>query len=410
MPRLPGIDKSTFTVPGPNGSRLRRVSDSWRFRFSFRGRYYQAAGFPSQAAAAKARDERMAEVRGGTEADWRLASLDGARFMRAAQAVDWTKNQRLHFEGAWKRLYRFFRPTDLLHEIKSTRILQYVGYAQEQGNSRNTTTNDLAQLRAAMTVAHDERLLPYLPKFPKKKKEPRQQTIAPVQLEQILAVLPECFHLYYEAAAATGWRARSELRTRKWEHVDWGPDVWTCCHARVTADTCACGAGRPGWLELDAASSKTKRARAFPLTRKLREILTRARLRCDAVQLRSRKIVAHVFVQDDGRPIGKTSGAWRTAMRKLNIPDLKPGGKPWSGAMVPHDLRRTWIRQQRSAGMDREVRKQLAGHVTDDVHDDYLGTAPDREGLRAAARRMDQQAAEEMPDNVFQLDLFRRRG
>lgn len=409
MPKLPGIDRVAYTVPGPNGTRLRRKSENWRYRFIVRGETYSKAGFKSQAKAVAARDARKAEVSGGQVEDWRLATLDGARLMRMAQTVDWSENTRLHVVGCWKRLFRFFRPTDFLHEIRSMRIRQYVGFAEEQGNSRNTTNNDLVQLKAAMLLAHDERLLPYVPKFPRAKKQPRQQTIATVQLEQVLAAMAPHWRLYYEAAAATGWRASSEIRTRKWVHVDWGPEVWTCCHMRVSADTCACGAGRPGWLELDAASSKTKRARSFPMTVKLRSILLRARMRADAVQLKAGKIVAHVFVRDDGRPLPEPADAWRAAMKALGVADLKPGGKPWSGAMVPHDLRRSWIRQQRSAGMASEDRRALVGHVTTEVHEGYLSAAPDREALRQAALEMDRQQAEAMPDNVVQLSLWRSR-
>lgn len=408
MARVPGIYRPTFTSPGPDGTRVRGTSARWGYRFEHRGRTYQEAGFATQADAVAARDRRRVEVGAGQTADWRKLTLDACRIMREARMIDAPKTTRANFAGSWKRLFRYFAPGDLAHEVDDTRILRFVAFARGQGGAHNTITFDLVQLRAALQLAHRKRLLPFMPEFPRIEWKAREQTIAPVQLEQILAKMPAHWRLYFEAAQALGWRAASEVRTRKWEHVDWGPDSWTCCGRALVADVCGCGAGRPGWLELEAEASKTRKPRLFPMTRVLREILTRARLRCDEVQRRTGKILPWIFVRDDGRQVGDAGFAWRSALKQLGVGPLNASGKPWSGAMVPHDIRRSWIRRQKRAGLEKERRKALVGHATDAAHRTYEAKGPDLDELRAAALELDRQAGESAADNVVQLALFRR--
>jgi hypothetical protein len=405
--KIPGVFHPTWTEPGPGGSRVRRTSAKWAYRFEHRGRLYQAADFETQAAASRARDARRAEVQAGLTDDWRKLTLDQCRLARLDRGLDWAKTTQANFRGAWLRLFRHFAPSDPAHEVDAGRILRYQRFARERGDAKNTVTLDLVQLRAALRLGHEELGLPRVPKFPKVEWQAREQTIAPVQLDQILAKMPAWWRLYFETAQELGWRAASEVRTRQWSHVDWGPDVWTCCAGKLSADACACGAGRPGWLQLEAEASKTRKPRLFPMTRKLREILTRARMRCDEVQRRAGKILPWIFVRDDGGQVGDAGPDWRAALELLGVAPLSSTGKPWSSAMVPHDIRRSWIRRQKRAGLERDARKRLVGHSTDAAHQHYEAKGPDLDELRAAALEMDRQAGESTADNVVQLSLWR---
>jgi hypothetical protein len=408
MAKQHGVYHPTWTEDGPGGARVRRTSVSWAYRFEYGGRTYQKAGFETATAARDARDIRLGEVRAGQEQDWRKFTVQGLYLTAAARKVTWAPNTQSSFDYSWKRLQAFFLPEHLVATIDDTRILGYVGFAQRLGHTRNTIRLDLGYLRAALELAHGKRLLPWVPTFPRLRYERREQTIAPVQLDQILAVMPERWRLYFEATQELGWRARSEVSSRQWSHVDWGPASWQCCGLQVREDVCACGAGRPGWLELDAASNKTRERRLFPMTRVLRSILTRARLRVDQVQVQTGAIVPWVFCRENGARIGYSAKAWSNALRKLGVEALRPG-RAWGSAMVPHDLKRSAIRRMSSDGVDRQVRMGLVGHASDSAHTIYEQRGADLEAMREAARLLDQRREGGEPaDNVVQLSLFRR--
>lgn len=412
MAKVPsGIFRPWYTEAGPDGKRHKRVSHQWAYRFEMHGRTYQKAGFATASAATEARDQRRTEVRAGQEQDWRKLTLQGIQQMAAARKVQMSGSSRRNFDASWARLYRFFKPEDLVAEIDDTRILEFVGFSQKQGRYQNTIRLDLAHLGRAMRIANSKRLLPFVPEFPTVRYQPRDHTIQPFQLEQILEHMPGYWRLFFEAAQELGWRAHSEIRTRKWTHVDWGPDIWTCC-GPVTADVCSCGAGRPGWLELEAEATKTRARRVYPMTRRLRSILQAARQRWEQVAITARGInVAAIdqwiFVRDDGQQLGSAKDSWASALRKLGVKPIRPEGGGWSSAMVPHDLRRTAIRRMRREGIDKETRKDLVGHATDAVHEAYLGNDLDLEAMRSAAVKLDRERAGPT-ENASQLLLFRR--
>jgi hypothetical protein len=407
--KLHGVFRPWWTEPGPDGTRVRRKSTTWAYRFEHGGRTYQKAGFATAEAAATARDTRRTEVRAGQEQDWRKLTVQGLHLIAAARKVTWAKNTQSSFDYAWKRLQAYFAPGDLVASIDDTRILGFVAFAQREGRTRNTIRLDLGYLRAALELAHGKRLLPWVPEFPRLKYERREQTIAPVQLDQILAAMPERWRLYFEATQELGWRARSEVASRQWSHVDWGPASWQCCGVQTREDACACGAGRPGWLELDAASCKTRERRLFPMTRVLRSILMRARLRVDRVQVETGAIVPWVFCREDGVRLGYSAKAWSAALRRLGVEALRPG-RSWGLAMVPHDLKRSAIRRMSSDGVDRHVRMGLVGHASSSAHTLYEARGADLEAMREAARLLDQRRGSDGGDEkVVQLSLWRGR-
>jgi hypothetical protein len=389
MAKLAGVFHPWYTEESADGTRVRRTSKAWAYRFEYRGRTYQKAGFATAAAAQAARDTRRNEVRAGLETDWRELTLETVQRMASSRRVTWTGNTAANFDSVWKRLFRYFAPAERVASIDDTRILKYVDFAHRAGLRTNTIRADLGYLHSAMVIAHRKRLLPWLPEFPRLKAEPREQTVAPAQLAQLLAQMPEQWHLYFEATEEMGWRARSEVASRQWCHVDWGPERWECCGQTQTADACACGAGRPGWLELDAASNKTRERRLFPMTRVLRDILTRARSRVEECQRRTGGIIPWVFCRDNGERLGSSAKAWKVALAALHVRPIREAGGPWSAAIVPHDIRRSAIRRMHREGVSREVRKGLVGHASDSAHTRYEAKGADLDSMREAAQELD---------------------
>ncbi len=99
--------------------------------------------------------------------------------------------------------------------------------------------------------------------------------------------------------------------------------------------------------------------RAFPLIPELRALLERRRdatRRCERAQGR---IIPWVFHRN-GRPIKSIARAWRTACRNAGVP-----------GRVPHDFRRTAVRNLERAGISRSVAMKMTGHKTESVYRRY---------------------------------------
>ena len=130
------------------------------------------------------------------------------------------------------------------------------------------------------------------------------------QFDLVLAHLPEDLKAVFEAVYPTGWRVKSEILTRRWEHVDF----------------------QSGWLRLEPGETKNGEGRQFPLTPALRAVLQRQRERTVAVEKATHTTIPWVFHRS-GKPIKSFRRAWLTACKRAGVL-----------GRVPHDFRRTAVR------------------------------------------------------------------
>ena len=104
--------------------------------------------------------------------------------------------------------------------------------------------------------------------------------------------------------------------------------------------------------------------------------------------------------------LGKKSGeritgsgfdkAWRRAREKAGLPDR-----------IPHDFRRTAVRNLEQAGIPRSVAMKLTGHKTEAVYRRYAIVSAD--DLRVAARKLDAYtSADTHPSSAIEGDAVRR--
>jgi integrase len=126
---------------------------------------------------------------------------------------------------------------------------------------------------------------------------------------------------------------------------------------------------------LDPGSTKNKDGRVFPLTVDLRALLEEQKARRDEMQ-RAGVICPWVFTYK-GRRFKSYPKAWKSACRKAGLP-----GK------LPHDFRRTAVRNLVRAGIPERVAMQMCGHRTRAVFDRYHIVS--ESDLFDAARRLDQ--------------------
>jgi integrase len=128
-------------------------------------------------------------------------------------------------------------------------------------------------------------------------------------------------------------------------------------------------------VRLEQGTTKNKKSREFPMTAELRALLEAQRAHTDAVQKKRGAIVPHVFHRD-GKPIHYYRRSWITACRQAGVP-----------GHIPHDFRRTAVRNLVRAGIPERVAMQMTGHKTRAVFENYNITSPG--DLDEAARRLD---------------------
>jgi integrase len=184
----------------------------------------------------------------------------------------------------------------------------------------------------------------------------------PEQLAAVLAHLPDNVRPVISFAHLTGWRIVSEVLPLQWRQVDFDA----------------------GEVRLDAGTTKNKKGRVFPLTAELRALLGGRRDERDELK-RAGHITPWVFwrMVAEGRggdkkpqPIISFSKAWHSACRAAGCP-----------GRIPHDLRRTAIRNFVRNGVPERVAMRLTGHQTPSVFARYDIISDD--DLRDAAKRLD---------------------
>lgn len=139
-----------------------------------------------------------------------------------------------------------------------------------------------------------------------------------------------------------------------------------------------------GEVRLDVGSTKNGEGRTFPFTSELRTLL-----QAQQVEQERLKKAGHIFPNVFFREVAEGRGGEKKPRRITSF------GKAWKAACraagcpgrIPHDLRRTAIRNLVRAGVSERVAMKLSGHKTPSVFARYDITSSS--DLQDAARRLD---------------------
>ena len=178
-------------------------------------------------------------------------------------------------------------------------------------------------------------------------------------------------------AYCTGWRVRSEILPLQWKQIDW------------TAGT----------VRLEPGTTKNDEGRmfAFAVLPELADVLRRQWEYTKALQREKGQLIGSVFHRN-GRPIKDYRGAWDKACESAKVV-----------GRIPHDFRRTAVRNLERAGVPRSVAMKLTGHKTESVYRRYaiVSEADLSDGLRRLATLHDRDAkAVEQSRTVTLLSQF----
>jgi integrase len=148
-------------------------------------------------------------------------------------------------------------------------------------------------------------------------------------------------------AYITGWRIASEVLPLQWRHVDF----------------------KSGEIRLDAGTTKNREGRVFKMTDDLRTLLNERQRSTKELERKHGKIIPWVFYrmvakgrggEKEPKPIRAFKKAWQIACVGAGCP-----------GRIPHDLRRTAVRNMVRKGVPERVAMKLTGHKTRSVFERY---------------------------------------
>jgi integrase len=208
------------------------------------------------------------------------------------------------------------------------------------GASNAEINRELAIVKRACRLAVQSGRLLAMPHIPMlDERNIRQGFFERAQFDSVRDRLAAHLQPVVTFAYLTGWRVPSEVLTLEWRNVD----------------------RHRGIVRLEPGTTKNDRGRVFPYA----DVLTELRDVIDdqwkeTQALRSRGIVCPYVFHDSGHPIRYFRKAWKTACKAAGCP-----------GRVPHDFRRTAVRNLVRAGVPEKTAMQLTGHLTRSVFDRY---------------------------------------
>jgi len=221
-----------------------------------------------------------------------------------------------------------------------------------EGASPSTVNRNLSLLRRMVYQAHREDPSVFVPYFPMlDEPEPRQGFLEDDRFVKLFAALPERLRTFILLLYTTGVRS-GEAKKITWEHVDLDAQE----------------------IRLPNKTTKSGKPRILPLVGVLVH-----RLKAE------RKDSGRVFA------IGRFHKAFWSACVKAGL-GKRTKGKENGGwgtyeGLIPHDLRRSALRNMRRRGISTTVAKKISGHLTDSVFERYNITST--EDLHDAANKIE---------------------
>lgn len=223
--------------------------------------------------------------------------------------------------------------------MSTSDVRAFVASRQAAGASNGEINRELTLLKRCFSLAMKAGKLLAKPHIPLLEEDNiRTGFFERQEFEDVREHLPEYLKGVFTFAYLTGWRVPSEILTIEWRQVD----------------------REAGTVRLDPGSTKNRKGREFPFG-SMPELKAVMDARWKATkEVQAKSIVCPYVFHRDGRPIRDYRGAWRTAVEQAGLP-----------GRIPHDFRRTAVRNLVRAGVSEHTAMMLTGHKTRSVFDRY---------------------------------------
>ena len=259
-----------------------------------------------------------------------------------------------------KTFFRKMRATSITTE----RIKTYIVKRQQQGAANGTINRELACLKRMFRLGFQQtpQLVVRVPHIPLLKEHNIRSGF--FEHEDFLALrgaLPDYAQVAASLAYYSGMRM-GEVCSLQWRQVNW----------------------TEGKLYLQAQDTKTNTPRVLYLTGDLYRVLHTWKHRCD-MKWPTCPWICH----RGGIRLQSLKHSWRKACQAVGVgqlvKDATKGCKVWQGK-IPHDFRRTAVRNMVRAGVPEKVAMAISGHKTRSVFDRY--NIVNEKDLEQAARSL----------------------
>jgi integrase len=224
--------------------------------------------------------------------------------------------------------------------VTTADVRRFIEARQKVEASNGEINRELAALKRAYSLAiHGGTLLtkPYIPML--EENNVRQGFFERDQFELVRSLLPKDLQAVVTFAYITGWRTNSEILPLQWRQVDF----------------------ESGAVRLDPGTTKNKEGRLFPfkIDNELVAVLESQKAKAEKLRRDHGTICPWVFHRDSVQ-IKSYYGSWRKACNDAGLP-----------GRIPHDFRRTAVRNLEQAGVSRSVAMRLTGHKTETIYRRY---------------------------------------
>jgi integrase len=350
---------------------------NWQIRYYRNGRQMvESARTDDKTAAKNLLRIREGDISRGLPVTPKVGRL---RFEEAAADVvnDYKVNGRRSLDEVERRIRKHLQPFfggRRMSTITAADVRSYIahrlatpivtGSGDEQRSRRvsNAEINrELTTLKRAFSLAVQGGKLLHAPHIPLlKENNIRTGFFEREAFDRVCRHLPAPLAAVMRFDYVTGWRIASEVLPLEWRQVDF-------------AERLNPSQRLPGTVRLDPGTTKNDEGRVFPFTDELHAVLEAQW--AEAERLRRRGTLCPLVFHRDGTPIKRFEKLWKEACRAAGCP-----------GRIPHDLRRTAVRNLVRAGVPERVAMQLTGHKTPSVFQRYNIVSDD--DLAAAAQRL----------------------
>ena len=288
-----------------------------------------------------------------------LPRADKVKIYQLAEDLvnDYKANQRPsldRLEYSLKHLLPYFGECRAV-QVTPADVNAYIAMRQEGEATNGTINRELGGLKRMYSLAVGSGKLHQAPKIPHLREDNvRTGFFEWGQFQALHRHLPEYVQPVVTFAYITGWRGQSEILPLTWKQIDF----------------------KVGTVRLEPGTTKNREGRTFIMTPMLRATLEQQKVHTEALQREQGQIIPWVFHRE-GEPIRGFRRAWKTACRKAGVP-----------GRIPHDFRRTAVRNLERAGVPRSTAMKMVGHKTEAIYRRYaiVDEVMMREGAEKLAR------------------------
>jgi integrase len=313
--------------------RTYKRGSTWWIAYHFRGQEFrESAKTSDEKAAKKLLQQRLKERQkpnfvGPKEQRWTLDDME------AKIKADYAKAENRSFATVERCLkhvkdhFKFYRVAD----ITASEIERYQTARLAAGAARASINREVAYLRRGLRLMFAAKEISEIPTIKQLEGENvRQGFVRAPEFSALLSGIkdPDTRDII-EFLYGTGWRS-SEAAKLEWREVDLRGDM----------------------IKLSASKIKNKRPRLLPLTGALREIIMR--------RTEVRELACPFVFHRRGRQIKSFRRAFKAAANRIG-----------QAGLLPHDMRRSAIRNFRKAGLSETEGMMLSGHKTNSVYKRY---------------------------------------